>query len=63
MNEDIKKNLSAKEHITEASGEELERQRIYMQRAKEHVKKLEKILGRKPTSVVTTFGCQMISVA
>ena len=39
--------------------EETARQFYYMEKAAEHVHKLEEELGRKPTCCVTTFGCQM----
>lgn len=35
------------------------RQYYFMAKARSHVKKLEKELGRKPSCCVTTFGCQM----
>ncbi len=56
---ELKNKLSATDHITEASAEEYERQRIYLERAKGHVANLTKILGRKPTATTITFGCQM----
>lgn len=39
--------------------EEPARQYYFMAKARRHVKKLEKELGRRPTCCVTTFGCQM----
>jgi tRNA-2-methylthio-N6-dimethylallyladenosine synthase len=39
--------------------DETSRQYYFMERAKEHVNRLETELGRKPTCCVTTFGCQM----
>ncbi len=39
--------------------EETARQFYYMEKAAEHVHRLEEELGRKPTCCVTTFGCQM----
>lgn len=41
------------------SAEETARQLIFIEKAKEHVSKLSKELGRKPTCCVVTFGCQM----
>lgn len=46
--------------ITLASpSDEPARQYYFMAKARSHVKKLEKELGRKPSCCVTTFGCQM----
>lgn len=47
--------------ITEklAGDKETERQLLYIEKAKEYVKKLKDELGHKPTCCVTTFGCQM----
>lgn len=43
----------------EASLQETQRQLLYIEKVKEYVRKLEKVLGHKPTCCVTTFGCQM----
>lgn len=42
-----------------APADETQRQYYYMAKAKGHVERLEKELGRTPTCCVTTFGCQM----
>ncbi len=55
MNTDLEKiDTTAQAPVTEP-----ERQYYFMARAREHVKALEKRLGRKPLCCVTTFGCQM----
>ena len=51
--------LDAIDLTKEAPGSEPNRQYYYMARAREHVRKLEQKLGRKPACCVTTFGCQM----
>ena len=43
----------------ESMQDEKERQYAYIERARKHVEKLTKELGRKPVYHVTTFGCQM----
>ena len=43
----------------EANIEEGRRQQEYIQRLKELILEKTKVLGRKPTCCVTTFGCQM----
>ena len=49
------------QQITEklSGSQETERQLLFIEKAKEYVKKLEESLGHKPTCCVTTFGCQM----
>lgn len=39
--------------------QETERQLMYIEQAKRYVEEQRKLLGRKPTCCVTTFGCQM----
>ena len=43
----------------QAPSAEPQRQYYFMARAREHVRGLEKKLGRRPVCCVTTFGCQM----
>ena len=38
---------------------ETKRQFVYIEKAREYVKKLETQLGHKPTCCVTTFGCHV----